>query len=213
VSGEWVTSDLSVLADRQQNSIVATLSDGGEHRFLPHSRRAGVHWSVCMTSQVSAGGDSTIQPRVEATGNVQRSLSSRFEDHTGCSDPFRKSCILFHFSITSQIFVLARPDWIRRVLSMELSRFYHSICVSTSDGSKPQSAQRTRVMLLVSYQKQCGPPQPRSRLLNGWLYNTAQEFRSLVVFSSKAALLRSSARPMSAPLHQSIYPCEEVTDG
>jgi hypothetical protein len=48
-----------------------------------------------------------------------------FEDHTVCSDPFRKFTILLDPSTTSQICVLTCSDWIGRVLSIELSRFYH----------------------------------------------------------------------------------------
>ena len=48
-----------------------------------------------------------------------------FEDHQVCSDPFRKSSILTDSSRASQICVLTRSDWIRRFMSIELSRFYH----------------------------------------------------------------------------------------
>jgi hypothetical protein len=48
-----------------------------------------------------------------------------FQDHTVCSDPFRKFSILPNSSTTSQIRVLTRSDSIGRVLSIELSRFYH----------------------------------------------------------------------------------------
>jgi hypothetical protein len=47
-----------------------------------------------------------------------------FEDHTVFSDPFRRFFILSGSSRASQIWVLTRSDWIRRVLSIELSRFY-----------------------------------------------------------------------------------------
>ena len=52
-------------------------------------------------------------------------LAPVFEDHTVFSDPFRKFSILSDSSRASQICVLSRADWIRRVLSIELSRFYH----------------------------------------------------------------------------------------
>jgi hypothetical protein len=52
-------------------------------------------------------------------------LPPGFEDHTVFSDLFRKFSILSDSSRASQICVLTRSDWIRRVLSIELSRFYH----------------------------------------------------------------------------------------
>jgi len=45
------------------------------------------------------------------------------EDHTVCSDPFRKFSILLDSSTASEICVMTRSDWIGRVLSIELSRF------------------------------------------------------------------------------------------
>jgi len=67
-----------------------------------------------------------------------KALRTGFEDHTVCSDAFRKSCILPDSSTTSQICVLTRSDGIRRVLSIELSRFYHG--VPTPDDPILQSA-------------------------------------------------------------------------
>jgi hypothetical protein len=71
-------------------------------------------WTMDNASLGSQGGDA------EAVH-----LLPGFEDQTVCSDPFRKFSILSDSSRASQICVLTRSDWIRRVLSIELSRFYH----------------------------------------------------------------------------------------
>jgi len=40
----------------------------------------------------------------------ERDVAAGFEDHTGCSDPFRKFSILIDSSTSSQICVLTRSD-------------------------------------------------------------------------------------------------------
>jgi hypothetical protein len=52
-------------------------------------------------------------------------LPPGIEDHPVCSEPFRKFSILTDSSRASQICVLTGSDWIRRCMSIELSRFYH----------------------------------------------------------------------------------------
>ena len=62
--------------------------------------------------------DEAIRPHAE--------FRPGFEDHTECSDPFRKVSILLDSSTTSQNPVLTGSDWTRRVMSTELSRFNHA---------------------------------------------------------------------------------------
>jgi hypothetical protein len=67
-----------------------------------------------------------------------------FEDHAVCSDPFWKFYILLDSSTASEICVMTRSDWIGRVLSIELSRFYHgAICTllaldRVAESSRPE---------------------------------------------------------------------------
>jgi hypothetical protein len=73
-------------------------------------------------------------------GRSPRPPAPGFEDHSVCSEQFRKFSILTDSSRASQICVLTRSDLIRRVLSIELSRFYHdknlgSLGVGCSAGS------------------------------------------------------------------------------
>ena len=65
-------------------------------------------------------------PNWEAAGAISTrrgAMPPGFEDHTVCSDPFRKFSILLDSSTASEICVMTRSDWIGRVLSIELSRF------------------------------------------------------------------------------------------
>ena len=69
----------------------------------------------------------TAEPRMRRDEAIRPGAAFRpgFEDHTVCSDPSRKFSILLDSLTTCQICVLTCSDWIRRVLSVELSRFYH----------------------------------------------------------------------------------------
>lgn len=93
---------------------------------------SGLHRNLTETGAYGANGRRNSQVRISGQrliGKPRRcrggTLPPGFEDHTVCSDPFRKFSILSDSSRASQICVLTRSDWIRRVLSIELSRFYH----------------------------------------------------------------------------------------
>ena len=86
-------------------------------------------------------------PNWEAAGAISTrrgAMPPGFEDHTVCSDPFRKFSILLDSSTASEICVMTRSDWIGRVLSIELSRFYHgAICTllaldRVAESSRPE---------------------------------------------------------------------------